>query len=155
MNIHEHIKKLRTASKLNQSQLAEIIGTSRSNYTHKETGKTALTADEFIKLLTFLKQHVPGDMYAQTVSELFRTDDTPVACVNETPPPYGETEKNAALESKVSKLEQENANLNEQLKSEREMKAYLKKSLDHADRAIRGYETIMKSAGIPLAPEER
>lgn len=53
MNINERIKGLREDKDLNQSEVAEIIGTSQSYYAQYENGKRQIPIDRVVMLAKF------------------------------------------------------------------------------------------------------
>lgn len=55
MNAIDVIKIYRKKRKLTQEQIANVIGIDRTSYNNLETGKTNLRADDFIKLVNYLK----------------------------------------------------------------------------------------------------
>lgn len=75
MKAHEIIKNLRKLSGLNQEDIANVLITSRSNYTNKENGKIAFTADEILIVLKELRGNLSTETYQSAVTELLGLDE--------------------------------------------------------------------------------
>ena len=75
MKPNEYLKKLRKLSGLTQAKAAEIIETSRSNYTHKENGKSPFTINEVLALLFELRKKVEGKEFSYWLSEFLGVED--------------------------------------------------------------------------------
>jgi transcriptional regulator with XRE-family HTH domain len=68
MKSFELIKKLRKSTGLNQGVIAKFLGMSRPNYGNKENGKVPLTAEEFFKVLGYLKKSIPEKTFYNEVN---------------------------------------------------------------------------------------
>jgi|SaaInl7_200m_RNA_FD_contig_41_1306280_length_978_multi_5_in_0_out_0_2 transcriptional regulator with XRE-family HTH domain len=68
MKSFDLIKKLRKSTGLNQGVIAKFLGMSRPNYGNKENGKVPFTAEEFFKVLGYLKNNIHEKIFYNELS---------------------------------------------------------------------------------------
>ncbi|MCK5100756.1 MAG: helix-turn-helix transcriptional regulator [Desulfobacteraceae bacterium] len=74
---HKILKKLRKLARFSQGDIAKILGMGRPNYGQKENGKVALTANELLLVLDFLKNHISENEYLDAVTDLLGSQAQP------------------------------------------------------------------------------
>lgn len=74
MNIIKNLKEIRVFHKVNQEEMAEILGINVSNYSRIETGFRKLTVDEIVKIANYLHEDVT---YFFTYPERYVSENSP------------------------------------------------------------------------------
>lgn len=75
MKPSENIRRLRLLAKLNQEDLADMIGKKRATYTQKENGKVPFTVDELFNLLLRVKSIVLENEYCEWLTNFIGLDE--------------------------------------------------------------------------------
>ncbi len=73
MNLHEKIREIRIIRNTSQALMAENMGCTTGAYSHKETGKRNISADELQKIAAVLKVE-PAIFFDDNLYKLFKKE---------------------------------------------------------------------------------